>query len=440
MPGAARLGKRPFSIVGVGASAGGLEAFMELLKHLPADSGLGFVLIQHLDPTHESALTQLLGRVTAMPVSEIANGQAVLPNHVYIIPPNAGLAIRQGVLMIQPRQHTGGAQRSIDNFFQSLAEDQHERAIGVVLSGTATDGTLGLEAIKAEGGITFAQDGKSAKYDSMPQSAAAAGCVDFVLSPKNIARELVWVARHPYMASVGTSHVAADPNALIRILLLLRNRFGVDFSLYKPGTIQRRLARRMVLNKLNTLEAYAAFLQGHAAELGALYADMLISVTSFFRNPEAFEALKRIVFPKLVTLGREEPVRIWVLGCSTGQEAYSLAMLFEEYCGKVPGRAPRLQLFATDLNEAVLEKARRGLYLKTVVQDVSPERLRGFFVEEEGGYRVAQTHPGAMRVCAAEHLKRPAVLAHGPGQLPEPADLSRGGGAEEDPAGLSLRA
>jgi two-component system CheB/CheR fusion protein len=388
--GLAQPGRAAFSIVGIGASAGGLEAFMELLKHLPADSGLGFVLVQHLDPTHESALTQLLGRVTAMPVSEAANGQAVLPNHVYVIPPNAGLAIQQGTLMIQPRQQAGGAQRSIDHFFQSLAEDQHERAIGVVLSGTATDGTLGLEAIKAEGGITFAQDGKSAKYDSMPQSAAAAGCVDFVLSPENIARELVQVARHPYMASVGTSPVAADPDALINILLLLRNGFGVDFSLYKAGTIQRRLARRVVLKKLRTLGAYADLLRGNAAELGALYADMLISVTSFFRNPEAFEALKRIVFPKLIAPGREEPVRIWVPGCSTGQEAYSLAMLFEEYCGRAPGHALRLQVFATDLNEAVLEKARHGLYLKNLVPEVSPERLRRFFVEENGGYRMSK--------------------------------------------------
>ena len=388
--GLAQSGKETFSIVGVGASAGGLEAFMELLKHLPADSGLGFVLVQHLDPTHESALTQLLGRVTAMPVSEAANGQAVLPNHVYVIPPNAGLVIQQGVLMIQPRQQTGVAHRSIDHFFRSLAEDQHERAIGVVLSGTATDGTLGLEAIKEEGGITFAQDGKSAKYDSMPQSAAAAGCVDLVLSPEKIARELVRVARHPYMELAGTSPVGADSNSLMKILLLLRNGFGVDFSLYKPSTIQRRLTRRVVLRKLNTLEAYAKFLRGNAAELGALYADMLISVTSFFRNLEAFEALKRIVFPKLIPPGREEPVRIWVPGCSTGQEAYSLAMLFEEYCGQVPGRAPRLQVFATDLNEAVLEKARRGLYVKSRVQEVSPERLRHFFVEEDGGYRVSK--------------------------------------------------
>ena len=380
--------REAFSIVGIGASAGGLEAFTELLKHLPADSGLGFVLVQHLDPTHESALTEILGRVTAMPVSEVANDQAVLPNHVYVIPPNASLIIQQGVLTLQPRRQTGGAQRSIDRFFQSLAEDLHERAIGVVLSGTATDGTVGLEAIKGEGGLTFAQDGKSAKYDSMPQSAAATGCVDFVLSPANIARELVRVAQHPYLASDGTDPQAADPNALAKILLLLRRGFGVDFSLYKPGTIRRRLARRMVLNKLNKLHAYAGFLQGNAAELGALYADMLISVTSFFRNPEAFEVLKQIVFPKLLTPQREYPVRVWVLGCSTGQEAYSLAMAFEEYCGQTSSHTPRLQIFATDLNRAVLDKARRGLYVKSLVQDVSAERLRRFFVEEDGGYRV----------------------------------------------------
>jgi two-component system CheB/CheR fusion protein len=256
--------REAFFIVGIGASAGGLEAFTELLKHLPADSGLGFVLVQHLDPTHESALTEILGRVTAMPVREVANDQAILPNHVYVIPPNASLSIQQGVLALQPRQQTGGAQRSIDHFFQSLAEDQHERAIGVVLSGTASDGTVGLEAIKAEGGLTFVQDSESAKYDSMPQSAAAADCVDFVLSPANIARELVRVAKHPYLASVGTNPVGDDPNALTKILLLLRRSFGVDFSLYKPSTIQRRLARRMVLNKLNNLDAYAGFLQGNA--------------------------------------------------------------------------------------------------------------------------------------------------------------------------------
>ncbi len=382
--------REAFSIVGMGASAGGLEAFTELLKHLPADSGLGIVLVQHLDPTHESALTELLGRVTAMPVSEVANGQTVLPNHVYVIPPNASLVLRQGVLTLQPRRQIGGAQRSIDDFFQSLAQDQGERAIGVVLSGTATDGTLGLEAIKAEGGITFAQDAKSARYDSMPQSAVAAGCVDFVLSPENIARELTQVARHPYMASAGNSPVTVDPKALMKILLLLRNGFGVDFSLYKPSTIQRRLARRVVLKKIPTLEAYAELVRGDVAELGALYADMLINVTSFFRNPEAFEALSRTVFPELIASAREEPVRIWVPGCSTGQEAYSLAMAFEEHCGRTPGRASQLQIFGTDLNQALLDKARRGFYLKNLVQEVPPERLRRFFVEEAGGYRVSK--------------------------------------------------
>ena len=379
-----------FSIVGIGASAGGLDAFMDLLKHLPADSGLGFVLVQHLDPAHESALTQLLSRVTAMPVSEATEGQRVLPNQVYVIPSNAGLTLAQGRLRLHPRELAGGGQRSIDQFLQSLAESQHERAIGVVLSGTGTDGTLGLETIKSEGGISFAQDSQSARYDSMPQSAAAAGCVDFVLSPEGIARELVRLARHPYLSPAKTSSVDADPNAMMKILLLLRNRCGVDFSLYKPSTIQRRLARRVLLNKLNTLESYADCLRSHAGELTALYADMLISVTSFFRNPDAFIALKRLAFPKLTRPRREDPVRIWVLACSTGQEAYSLAMALVEHCEQVTSRPPKLQIFATDLNNELLDKARAGLYGKSVAQEVSPERLRRFFVEEDGGYRIAK--------------------------------------------------
>ncbi|MEO6569043.1 MAG: chemotaxis protein CheB, partial [Opitutaceae bacterium] len=423
-----------FPIVGIGASAGGLEAFTQFLKHLPADTGMGFVLVQHLDPVHASALTAILARATAMPVYEVTNDLRVEPNHVYVIPPNMGLEISKGLLKLQPRNHQArGAQHSIDSFFESLASDRAERAIGVVLSGTATDGTLGLEAIKAEGGITFAQD-ESAKFDSMPRSAIAAGCVDFVLSPESIAQEVARIAQHPFVAGAGgdsllppeaereadqregpedslasggrgTPNTGAkqaraearaggdDPpavgeNGFKKILLLLRSHCGVDFSLYKSSTIQRRIARRMVLNRQTAPGDYAAFLRGNAKELDALYSDVLISVTSFFRNAEAFEALKRQVFPALMTQrGREEPMRVWTLGCSTGQEAYSIAMSFAEFAEKLP-RAPKLQIFATDLNEALLEKARQGLYAKTLAQDLSPERLRRFFVEEEGGYRI----------------------------------------------------
>jgi two-component system, chemotaxis family, CheB/CheR fusion protein len=438
-----------FPIAGIGASAGGLEAFTALLKHLPIDTGMGFVLVQHLDPQHESALTQLLGRATTMPVQEVTNKLRVEPNHVYVIPRNTNLGIVGGVLTLRPRPKTRAPHRSIDFFLEALAADQRELAIGVILSGTATDGTVGLEAIKAEGGITFAQD-DSARYDSMPRSAVAAGCVDFVLLPEHIAREIARIAKHPHMASAAAEgltraeddrasatahedddtplhptaqtprggdpglpsggHGDADSGAtraraeaagdrvedagrriaedgLKKIMLLLRNHSGVDFSLYKSNTIQRRITRRMVLTKHDTHERYAQFLRGNSHELDALYSDVLISVTSFFRSPDAFDVLQRKVLPTLLQQRGDAPLRFWVLGCSTGQEAYSMAMAFVEAAEKAP-RMRSLQVFATDLNEALLDKARHGLYARSIAQDLSPERLRRFFVEEEGGYRV----------------------------------------------------
>ncbi|HET8875358.1 MAG TPA: chemotaxis protein CheB [Casimicrobiaceae bacterium] len=427
----------PFPIVGIGASAGGLEAFTELLAHLPLDTGMGFVLVQHLDPDHESALPQLLGRATSLPVEAVTDNTRVAPNRVYVIPPNASLVIVQGVLKLKPRRPKRAPTRTIDTFFESLAEDQRECAIGVVLSGTASDGTVGLEAIKAEGGITFAQD-ETARYDSMPRSAVNAGCVDFVLAPEAIAQELARIARHPYIT--GRANAPATPeqdhaeatlheddatplpsgghgapptgarqarneatrgdagatageqpaaNAYKKILLQLRSHSGVDFSLYKSSTIQRRVARRIVLSKQSSPESYAHYLRGNTKELDALYTDVLISVTSFFRNPEAFDVLKEKVFPTLLQQRGDEPLRTWVLGCSTGQEAYSIAMAFTEAAEKAP-RVRRLQIFATDLNDALLEKARRGLYAKSLADDIEPDRLRRFFVEEEEGYRIVK--------------------------------------------------
>ncbi len=438
---------KAFPIVGVGASAGGLEAFTVLLRHLPADTGMGFVLVQHLDPQHESALTHLLARATTMPVCEVTQNLRVEPDSIYVIPPNVQMAIEGGVLKLTPRGKVRGATRSIDFFLEALAHDQRDRAIGVVLSGTASDGTLGLEAVKAEGGVTFAQD-DSAKFDSMPRSAIAAGVVDFTLAPEQIAAELARIAKHPFVVGAGAheSHgtkgtdgktapelhakaeresnqgdpkdaplasggegtprtgsrqakreAAAKPDGaetikdgFAKIIGILRQHCGVDFSLYKSSTIQRRVTRRLVLNKHETLAEYALFLKGNAKELDALYSDVLISVTSFFRNPEAFDALKRKVFPKILAArGRDEPVRVWVLGCSTGQEAYSIAMTFAEAATE-DARGAKLQIFATDLNEALLEKARHGFYAKSLAQDISPERLRRFFVEEEGGWRVSK--------------------------------------------------
>jgi two-component system CheB/CheR fusion protein len=430
-----RDGDRPFPIVGIGASAGGLEAFTALLKHLPPDTGMGFVLVQHLDPQHNSALTEILSRATSLPVHDITDKLRVEANHAYVITPNTSLGITKGVLKVGPRPQMRLPHRPIDAFFEALAQDQRERAIGVVLSGTASDGTLGLEAIKAEGGITFAQD-DSAKHDSMPRSAVAAGCVDFVFSPQQIAQELARIATHPYIAGRPTEvFTAAEDDAAAataheddqsplpsgggetpttgaeqaraetrrgersgskraeesyrKILLLLRNHSGVDFSLYKSSTIQRRISRRLVLSKASTLEDYTRFLRGNAKELDALYSDVLISVTSFFRNPEAFDALQRRVLPELFKQPSDDPVRAWVLGCSTGQEAYSLAIAFVEAVEKAP-RLRKLQVFATDLNDALLEKARHGLYAKSLAEDITPERLQRFFIEEEGGYRISK--------------------------------------------------
>lgn len=386
-----------FPIVGIGASAGGLEAFTELLQHLPLDTGMGFVLVQHLDPQHDSALTELLSRATEMPVNEVTNDLRVEPDHIYIIPPNKSLVLAGGLLKLQTRNPARTPFRSIDSFFESLAQDCRERAIGVVLSGTASDGTLGLEAIKAEGGITFVQD-ESARYDSMPRSAVAAGCVDFVLSPEKIAEKLAQVARHPFVAgrsfrpaSVSDDQpIEATADGYQQIILLLRNHCGVDFSLYKSSTIQRRIDRRIVLGKHTCVNEYAQALSGNAKELDSLYSDLLISVTSFFRNPEAFEFLKLKVFPHVLPERGDGPFRIWTLGCSTGQEAYSLAMAFTEFADNVP-HAPQFQLFATDVNDALLRRARGGLYPKSITDEISAERLQRFFVEETGGYRVIKS-------------------------------------------------
>ena len=388
-----------FPIVGVGASAGGLEAFTRLIRHLPNNTGMAFVLVQHLDPEHESKLPELLARTTKLPVLEVVNNARVKQNHIYVIPPNRTMTIKGGVLKLVPRKEANGRQRSIDRFFESLANDQRNQAIGVILSGTATDGTLGLQAIKGEGGITFAQD-ESAKYDSMPRSAIAAGDVDFVLPPEKIAEEIARIAEHPFATEdhdkkasdeAEGERIVHEKNPLQEVLLLVRNQSRVDFSLYRSNTIRRRIMRRMVLAQIKTLADYAEYLRHHSAELDALYQDLLIAVTGFFRNPEIFEALKKRVFPKLLKeRSADDEMRVWVVGCSTGQEAYSIAMAFLEYSSGM-SRNVRLQLFATDLNEALLEKARAGLYPKSLVQDVSPQRLRRFFVEEDGGYRISKT-------------------------------------------------
>jgi two-component system CheB/CheR fusion protein len=387
-----------FPIVGIGASAGGLEAFTQLLKHLPSETGMAFVVVQHLAPQHESMLAELLGRATPMQVSEVRDGMNVQPDHIYVIPPNTNMGVRNGTLQLVPRKGDGVKHMPINHFFISLAEHRKSRAVGVILSGTASDGTLGLKAIKAEGGITFAQDEKSARYDSMPHSAIVSGYVDFVLPPEQIARELARIGHHPYVASPKPPEAeeaeetgSPEERGLHRVLLLLRSFTGDDFTHYKKNTIRRRIKRRMVLHNIQSIAQYERLLLDNKAEKEALYNDILINVTGFFRTPETFVALKKKVFPKLVKKRSSgQPVRVWVPGCSTGEEAYSIAIAWTEFTGSRKNSVP-LQVFGTDINESWIERARSAKYGESISADVTPERLRRFFVPTAGGYQVSKT-------------------------------------------------
>jgi len=393
----ATAGAKPFFIVAMGASAGGLEAFNQLFPTLPPDTGMAFIIVVHLDPKHESLLPEIISRLTPMPVSQVKDGMPVQPNRVYIIPPNTNMAISKGILKLVPRPVARGPHLAIDYLFRSLAEDQKTNAVGLLFSGTSSDGALGIEAIKHAGGITFAQD-ESARYDWMPKSAIATGCVDFVLAPEKIAGELAWISKHPYLAPKGPAK-AAEPEEFLpegeeilqKILFQLKKASGVDFSFYKRSTLRRRILRRMVLSKLDNLESYLKFLQEKPGELEALYQDVLIKVTGFFRDPVAYEAMKKEVFPEILrTKTPNSPVRIWVPGCSTGEEAYSLAICWLEFLGDQAASIP-IQIFATDVSEPVIEKARNGVYLENIAADVSPERLRRFFVRANGGYQINKT-------------------------------------------------
>jgi two-component system CheB/CheR fusion protein len=394
--------RKGFPIVGIGASAGGLEAFSQLLSNLPTETGMAFVLIQHLDPARESMTVEILTRTTKMQVNEVHDGLHVEPNHVYVIPPNHSMAILNGVLSLLPRTETHGQHLPIDFFFQSLAQDQKARAIGVVLSGTASDGSQGLKAIKAEGGLAFAQEPKSAKYDGMPRSAIASGVVDFILSPEEIALELARIATHPYIAEAcdvpqGAVDESGDdkaqtedqPDASLRkIFVLLRTRMMVDFSNYKHTTLKRRIERRMMVRKTENLAAYARYLQDHPEEVKTLFADLLIHVTEFFRDPESFKAMTDHVFP-LLTKKRDNlaPIRIWVPGCSSGEEAYSIAIALLEFLDDSAARIP-IQIFATDISEKAIQKARSGIYSESIERTFSKERLNRFFEKVEGGYKI----------------------------------------------------
>ena len=392
---AAKADKRvSFPVVGVGASAGGLEACQALLKALPTNLGMAFVFVPHLDPSRESAFREILARSTKMPVVEVENGMTAARNQVYVIPRNCEMTIAKGVLHVAEREQPRPVNTTIDIFLRSLAADQGSNAIGVILSGTASDGTIGLAAIKGEGGITFAQD-NSAKYDGMPASAIASGCVDRVLSPEGIAKELTRMARHPYVTGddLELEAVGSTTDAQMSQLFgMLRRVTRVDFSEYKLPTIGRRVARRMALHKIEELSDYVALLQRDRDEVQTLYQDLLINVTSFFRDPNAFDAIKTVVYSDLLKQRQSAmtPIRIWVPGCSTGEETYSHAMALVEFLGEERNDVP-IQIFGTDLSESAIQRARAGLYKETIEADVSPIRLRRFFHRIDSGYQISKS-------------------------------------------------
>lgn len=376
-----------FPVVGIGASAGGLDAFKRLLKAIPEDSGMAYVLVQHLDPSHESLLPEILQKVTSIPVREITDDIKVLSDHIYIIPSNKMLIANDGVLELSDRITKKGERNlPIDLFFKSLSEVHKAHAIGIVLSGTGSDGTIGLRAIKDNGGITFAQDEKSAVYGGMPESAVHADVVDFILPPESIPEKLLEVIRITRRNGDEENFQPQEEDVLKQLLLLLRVRKGTDFTYYKQSTIQRRILRRMALSKIDTPSEYLKHLREDKSEQDVLYQDILIPVTSFFRDPKTFDNLCHTVFPRLLDENNKiDTIRIWVAGCSTGEEVYSIAICIKEFLGE---KQCRVQIFATDISEPAIAKARSGVYTKSELQEVSPSRLQEFFTKIEGGYQV----------------------------------------------------
>jgi two-component system CheB/CheR fusion protein len=382
-----------FPIVGIGASAGGLAAIEAFFSAMPAknEKGIAFVIVQHLSPRHKSILSELVKRYTHTQVHEAEDGMQVKPNCTYIIPPNRDLALLNGRLQLLERAASShGAHYPIDFFFRSLAADQHERAICIVLSGTGSDGSLGLRAVKGEGGMAMVQDPESAEFDGMPRSALATGLVDLVLPAAEMAVPLIAYVNHTARRIVRRAPNAAYQNQqiLAKIAVFLRARTGHDFSQYKENTIIRRVQRRMALQQLESPADYLRFMQDNAQEVGALFRDLLIGVTSFFRDTEAFAALEKVGIPRLFEGLPGGVIRVWVCACSTGEEAYSLAILIHEYMEAIKQQL-RVQIFATDIDRHATEQARQGVFPASIAADVSPERLRRFFtLEVDGSYRI----------------------------------------------------
>ena len=400
-----------FPIVGLGASAGGLSAFEAFFSGMPADAGTGlaFVLVQHLAPDHKSILTELVGRCTKMRVFEVKDGMKVKPGCVYVIPPNRDMAFIDGALQLFDPAVAHGPRLPIDFFFRSLAEDQGERAVGIVLSGTGSDGTLGLRAIKGEGGLALAQTPETAEYDGMPRSAIATGLVDFVLAPAEMPARLIAYAGRAFEKKASSSSPEEAPGDLLKkIFVLLRSRTGNDFTQYKQNTILRRIERRMAIRQVDSLGGYVKYLQKNQQELDALFGDLLIGVTKFFRDPKEFKALEEALGQLFAGKPEGYTVRAWVPGCSTGEEAYSLAIMMAERLEALR-LGLQVQVFATDIDHRSIETARAGVYPAGIAGDLAPERLSRFFTAEPGGmtYRINKNIRDMMVFSEQNVLKDP---------------------------------
>jgi chemotaxis methyl-accepting protein methylase len=382
-----------FPIVGIGASAGGLEALELFLAHVPPASGLALVIVQHLDPTHQGIMPELLQRVTAMKVFQVKDRMKVEPNCVYVIPPNKDMSILHGLLYLLEPASARGLRLPIDFFFRSLAEDRQEGSIGVILSGMGSDGTLGLKAIKEKAGVVLVQEPASAKFDSMPRSAIGAGLADIIAPVEELPGKIIAYLRHALILPKTEFPLEEkDQSALEKVLILLRSKTGHDFSLYKKNTVYRRIERRMSIHQISRIAGYVRYLQENPQETEILFKELLIGVTSFFRDPAAWEELRQKVLPELLSgYPTGGVLRAWSAGCSTGEEAYSLAMIFKEALEQVkPAENFTLQIFATDLDKDAIDKARAGAYPANISADVSPERLQRFFSPEGNGYRVGK--------------------------------------------------
>ncbi|MDI6809855.1 MAG: CheR family methyltransferase [Candidatus Eisenbacteria bacterium] len=385
--------KSLFPVVGIGASAGGLEAIEQFLRKVPANSGLAFVIIQHMDPTHKGIMHELLGRATSMKVFQVRDRMRIKPDCVYVIPPNKDMSLLHGVLHLFEPQAPRGLRLPIDYFLRSLAEDRQESSIGVILSGMGSDGTMGLRAIKEKMGLAVVQEPASAKFDSMPRSAISAGLADLIAPAEALPGKIIDYLRHALVISKTEFTLEEkELSALEKVLILLRSKTGHDFSMYKKNTVYRRVERRMSIHQIKRIADYVRYLQENSQEVELLFKELLIGVTSFFRDEKAWEHLRQKALPALLADRQAgKALRAWSVGCSTGEEAYSLAMTFKETLEQL--KAPenfKLHIFATDLDRETIDKARQGFYPDNIAADVSPDRLKRFFIREGNGYRIAK--------------------------------------------------